>query len=636
MKSSSSPGQRQGRKSPPHEKGKQKKPARTAVLTEKYTALSFLIFLLAFVLYANTIGFGYVLDDDVVFLKNKSVQAGTAGIKEILSNSFTYGFTGLNDRVQSYRPVVLIVYAIEKQMFGNDPQAGHFINVFLFALTCVLLFRFTTRLLTPLSLPVIKTGNWSLPVSFFVALLFAAHPVHTEAVANIKGRDEIINLLFLLASSHFLLKHVDGSEKKYFILSVVFFFLALLCKEIAVTFLAILPMMIFFFRTTPLKKIAIGMISFAGAFILYMLIRNNVLDGGAGEQKMLVVNNALAAATNGADRVATALLILGKYVQLLFFPHPLSWDYSFNQIPIVSFSNGQVMLTVAGLLAMAGFALYILFRKWKQPQGPMQPVALVSAFAILYFFLTMSVISNIFILIGATMGDRFLFTSSVAFCLAVPFWLERGGKMMLISGTAIILLLFSFKTIDRNRDWENNYALFLSGVEAAPNSSRAQSALGSSYREMAEREQDPVKRGNLYGQAIQQYQKAVDILPENTEALYNLGVCYYAIGDRASARNVYVKTLQYAPDQANAANNLGVLYFEEKNYEEARKCFEQSVKYMPSNSDAWGNLGAIEHNLGNLPKAIEHYQRSLSINPANQNVQGNLQKAQNALKQGKQ
>src|ERR1035437_4957418 len=136
MKKKASP-----RPSPPEKGKKPISKSQQFSSRKKDRLLSFIVFAFAFLLYANTLNHGYVLDDDVVFLKNRNVQAGISGIKDILTHSFTYGFTGINDKYQSYRPVVLIVYAIEKDFFGNKPHTGHFINVLLFALSCVLLFR---------------------------------------------------------------------------------------------------------------------------------------------------------------------------------------------------------------------------------------------------------------------------------------------------------------------------------------------------------------------------------------------------------------------------------------------------------------------------------------------------------------
>src|ERR1035437_6866636 len=131
------------------EKKKNKKPPQISVThpgkdRKTNIIITFVVFLFAFLLYANTLNHGYVLDDDVVYLKNKDVQAGLRGIPGILHHSFIYGFTGHND--QSYRPVVLVIFAIEKDFFGNNPHTGHFINILLFGLSCILLFRLMKQL----------------------------------------------------------------------------------------------------------------------------------------------------------------------------------------------------------------------------------------------------------------------------------------------------------------------------------------------------------------------------------------------------------------------------------------------------------------------------------------------------------
>lgn len=593
---------------------------------------AFLIFVFAFALYANTLKNEYALDDDIVVVKNADVQSGIKGIKSILTHSFIYGFTGHND--QSYRPFVLITYAIEKEFFGNNPSTRHFINVLLFSLSCLLLYYLLGNIFSSSLYPAI-----SIYFPLAVTLLFAAHPIHTEAVANIKGRDDVMNFLFFEGSLLFMFKYVDERKIKFLCFSTLFIFLGLLCKEIAVTFIAAIPLTLFFFRKLSIKSIALLTVPLIGTLGVYLLIRSSVLDAVTFAEKMQVINNALAAATNESDRLATAIMILGKYFSLLFFPHPLSWDYSFNQLPIVSFSDIKVLFVIFLFLPLLIYAGFIIIKRLQTNNEPATHVKQnILAYSILFFFITMSVVSNIFILIGSTLGERFLLTPSYAFCLSVaailfipkqntPLRRWKWGLLIIITG------LFSYKTFTRNKEWKNNYSLFLSGVQASPNSSRAQSALGSSYREQAEKETDRTKGVALYTQAIQQYKNAIAILPENTEALYNLGVCYYSTGDKANALKVYQQVLTITPEYTNAANNAGVLYFEQKDYKTAQKYFEQALKYAPANADALANLGAIYHNLGNMEMAIEYYKKALVLNPGNQNTRNNLMKAERSIGQ---
>lgn len=610
------------KKKPSAGKDTKPKPTNKSFSPKNERLFSVFLFSLSFLLYASTIGHGYVLDDDVVYLKNSIVQKGISGIPEIFSHSFIYGFTGHND--QSYRPIVQVVYAIEKSMFGNNPHVQHFINVFLFALLCLLIYRVFVKLFSGFNLKlqfVPETG----------ALLFATHPIHTEVVANIKGLDEILNLLFLILSLLFILRYIETDKKLFFVFSVVFFFLSLLCKEMAVTFLVVIPLTVFFFTNLPVKRISVLTIPYLGAFVLYFFIRKAVLDVITFQEKMRVINNALAAATTESDRIATAIFILGKYIQLLFFPHPLSWDYSYNQIPIVSFSDIKVIITLVIFFILGFFAVRGIIERFNADHKMHHIAIMVFSYCILFFFITMSVVSNIFIMIGATLGERFLFTPSMAFCIAIPFLGYRFRKSIFFGSLGVILILFSFKTYDRNNDWKNNFSLFASGVKASPNSSRAMSAMGSAYRDSAEKQTNPQTRMELFQKALPFYLRAIEILPENTEALYNTGVTYYGLGKKQDALRMYSKALSISPEHANAANNAGVIYFEEGDYENARRYFEHALKYQPNNSDALGNIGAIKHNQKNYEEAIKYYNLALAINPMNQNVKTNLEKAKKSL-----
>jgi protein O-mannosyl-transferase len=600
---------------------KQKKISVQPIFNKRWAVF---IFLFAFVLYANTIKNDYALDDDIVLVKNSDVQLGIRGIKNILSHSFIYGFTGHND--QSYRPLVLITYAIEKEFFPNNPHISHFINVMLFALSCLFLYRLMNTIFSEK-----QYSTVSIYFALVTTLLFAAHPIHTEAVANVKGRDDIMNFLFFELATLFMFFYADENKTRHLFTSALFVFLGLLSKEIAVTFVASIPLAVLFFRKTTFKKLAAMAIPLAGSLVVYLVIRHAVLDAVTFSEKMQKINNALVAADNPYDQVATAIFILWKYVGLLFFPHPLSWDYSFNQLPIVSFSTIEVGIVVVLFVSVLLMSIVSAIKQLVGSNGSTLPVQTkILAFSSLFFFVTLSVVSNIFILIGSTLGERFLLIPSFAFCLCVAaiFFTSHKNPVKQWQGgaVALLLILYSFKTITRNSEWKNNYSLFLSGVKACPNSSRAQSALGSSYREMAEKELTSFQKENLYNQAILQYKKAIAIMPDNTEALYNLGVCYYSTGDNANARMAYAKVLSIAPEYTNASNNLGVLYFELKDYENAKTYFEQALKYAPTNSEALTNLGAVHHNTGNVSLAKEYYQKALAINPNHINARNNLNK----------
>ncbi len=143
---------------------------------------------LAFLVYSNTLDHKYVLDDFGVIPENNITKKGVSGLPEIFSTTYRAG-TNLIDNTL-YRPLSKAMFAIEWQIAPNTPALSHWMNVIFFALTCVVLFSILTLCL-----------NGNLLIPFIASMLFAAHPIHTEVVANIKSRDEIMCLLLCLLAA---------------------------------------------------------------------------------------------------------------------------------------------------------------------------------------------------------------------------------------------------------------------------------------------------------------------------------------------------------------------------------------------------------------------------------------------------
>ena len=284
--------------------------------------LACMIFLFAFLLYRNSVPNGYTLDDAIYYTENKFVQQGIKGIPGIFSKSTYFGFNGNNDQI--YRPLPVACFAIEHSLHGNNPHFNHFINVIIYALCCSLLFFLLHRLF----------AGESIGIPFCITLLFTAHPIHTEVVASIKGLDEILAFLFSVLTLYCLLWHSD--RKNTFgglVAGLLSYLLCLLSKEHGLTLLGILPVALFTFRSLPIKRIVLLTLPFCLVALFYIVFRSRILDYFTFGQPLDVYNNALLAAHNRAAQLATAFVILGKYLRLLFIPYPLCWDYSYNQIP---------------------------------------------------------------------------------------------------------------------------------------------------------------------------------------------------------------------------------------------------------------------------------------------------------------
>jgi tetratricopeptide (TPR) repeat protein len=571
-----------------------------------------IVFLISFLVYFNTLQHDFALDDDVVYLKNSFVQNGVSSIPDILSHGFLYGFNQKND--QSYRPIVLIHYAIENSIFGNNPKALHFLNVFYYSLLGMLLFYFLKSIF-------LKEKDSILLL--FVCLVFVVHPIHTEVVANIKGRDEIFHALFSLLSLVFVLKYIDKSNLKYMYFSLGTFFLALLSKEMAITLLAIVPLTIYFFREVKTKKILQTSMGFILVAVFYFILRNNILDTIAFDEKMTVINNGIVAAPNFSSRLATTFYIFGDYLKLLFFPLQLSWDYSYPHFPIVGFNNIQVIIVL--LLSIVATILSFLALSKKS----------IFAYSWLFFICSFSIVSNFFILIGATLGERFLFFPSIAVAIALFALAKQLAKKIDPKYFQLALLIFivfySLKTVSRNKDWKNNHALFEAGAEVTPNNTRAISALATVYREKGEQTNNVNLKREYFNKAVNYYKRSIELYRDNSDSWYNLGVTYMNQGNDQAAKTTFTTLLQFNPSNLNALNNLGVINFREQNYSEAERLYLKCLEYNSNFQSAYANLGAIYHNQGNLQKAEQYYLRALQLNPKDGNTQRNFSQLKSQL-----
>lgn len=603
------------KKSQPNKGGKK---AHTPVPGGNKWVIPGVIFFAAFLLYANTLGHDYALDDDIYTKKNVYIQNGFDSFKDIWTKGSLVGFNGSND--SNYRPLVLLNFMAETAFFGMKPGVNHFFNVVFFGLTCVLIFFLFLKMFPKL--------HWSLP--FIMTLLFVFHPVHVEDVANIKSRDEILGLLFGVISFYYILQYAMSEERKHYLYSLGAFFLSILCKENGLTFVLIIPLLLYFFTNTDLKRIARLTAPYMGLIVIYILIRSSILDSMTFKEKLPIMNNALMAAKTTSDMLATNFVMLGKYVALLFVPYPLSWDYSYNQIPIVGWSN---IKAIASLLLYLGMGVYTVMRfKHKD----------VFVFAILLYLITIFLSSNLVVKIGATFAERFLYTPSLGFCIAIPLLMVKllkidptarvlEKKNILYGITGVILLAFAAILIPRNAVWENNYTLFSSGVLTSPNSARAQGALASELRTQGENATDPALKNKLFKEAIVYYEKAAAVYAEDPDNWYNQGVTYYQLGDMVTALKMYEQTIKLSPKYVKAMNNAGVIYFNNKDYDKGIEYFKQVLVYDPNYTEAMINLGAAYQNKGDFPSAIAAYEKGIKMSPNNPSIMKNLSNIYNSI-----
>ncbi|MES2621102.1 MAG: hypothetical protein V4615_09630, partial [Bacteroidota bacterium] len=244
---------------------KQKKATATTQQKEKtgntYSSLSpgwysIIIFSFSFVLYFNSVFNDYNLDDELVTQNHRLTSKGISAIPEIFQSPY---FENKEGYKYEYRPIVLVSFAIEHSIFGEHAHVSHFINVLLYGLLCMLLFIVLKDLL----------HQYNILLPLIITLLFAAHPIHTEVVASIKNRDEILSLIFGLISLRFAILYAEQKRVFQLLLIPVFFLLGILSKSTIITFALLVPLTLILLTEINFKHVLLISASFALPAVFY-------------------------------------------------------------------------------------------------------------------------------------------------------------------------------------------------------------------------------------------------------------------------------------------------------------------------------------------------------------------------------
>lgn len=589
-------------------------------------ALGGFIFAIAFLLYANTITHDYALDDNSVITDSHIVRGGAKNIGKVFTTRYRQGSFGNSSTM--YRPMSIAMFAVEWNISKNNPSISHFVNVLMFAFTCLLLFLTFKEIL----------GKYSIWIPFLAALLFAIHPVHTEIVANIKSRDEILVLFFGVIALNLLWKYIkEGEQTKHLLWSVLAMTAAMFSKENAVNMVALVPLSLFFFSKLELPKIAGVSVLYFIPVALYIMVRISVLGEmfPPGTEPDLIDNFLANSNASGMEQKATAMWVMGKYLCLLVFPYPLICDYNYNYIPITNFSNPLVFVSVLVHVGLLGYALWSMKSKK------------FLSYAILFYLGNMALYSNILKTIGAGLGERFLYISSFGFCLAVAYFLAKylgGGtsreegpndlssmlgnsRIPLLSIVGVIMILASYQTIMRNFDWKDSYTLYAADIEKAPESARLNGYIGTEYLKKGKDEADPKKKKEYFDNAVSVYTKAVSIYPNYTEALGQLGLSYFRKGNYAEAAKYYEKAISDPQCKGSIYSNYGWLYFNDGLTKQqqgnsqgfqlamnkAKEMYLESLRREPNYADGYMNLGSTFGMLGDHASAVKNFETAIEF-----------------------
>lgn len=579
-----------------------------------------LLILFAFILYGQTIGYDYALDDDIVILKNAFTKKGFEGIPDIISKDSFHGFFGKQKNLVTggrYRPLSIITFAIEWQLMNKAPWLSHLINILLYGFTGVVFFKLLQKIIP-------SKHKWWSSVPFLASLLFLAHPLHTEVIANIKGRDEIIALLAVLSTCYFAIKFIENKNWITLLGTVFIFFLGTLSKENALSFLPIIILLAYLIKPSNKKALILLSTALIGTSVLYLLLRTQVINGGIKSSYCEVLNNPFCNVEN-SQKYATIAYTWFKYGILLLFPIELTHDYYPNQIALKDWNDWKVLVGLTLACSMIFAAIWTLIKQSKW------------SLLILSFLLPFSIVSNLIFNVGTFMNERFLYFSSLAFTIATVYFVFRllkplKEKRAFISTTIILVicLLYSFKTINRNKAWENNQTLFATDVKTSSNSMKCLTSYGGSLIELANKEQDSIQKIKLLDEALFHIDKAIDLYPDQLymQAWLLKGNADYQKKEFRKAIESYKNCLEINPNYDIPKNNMEILgnaALRKKDAKTALLAFETLLHYDVKNPIYLAKIGEINGRyLGNIQGGIAYMMEAYKHNPTDPTLLENL------------
>jgi len=547
------------------------------------------IVLATFLAYANSIGGEFVFDDTVIIQGNTTIQ-GLDGshLKEIFGGHY---WKAVERQGGLYRPVVMLTYAINYAVDGEDPTGYHLFNVVLHALNGILIFFLLEELFS------------RRPLSFLSALLFVLHPIRTEGVASIVGRAESLSAFFILAAWWAYVRQRKEGGARWLTLSLVSFFLAVLSKESAFSFIALLPLTDFLLgggKIGGLRPALIRYVPYAAVLAFTLALRVKIL-GGVMPLYINPSSNPLVNA-GGWSRFLTATWVFGRYLWLMIFPLQLSADYSFNEIHLVT-----GLLSWRALVSLAALVLLLVGTVISARRAPF------FFFCSFVFFSSFVLTSNWLRPIGTIMAERLLYFPSLGFTCALAFLLCEGferarWRTIARVGSLVLILGYAVRTLDRNFDWKDHYALFGSAVRTSPNSSLVQANYASILLNV---------KNDARG-AIEHALEAIRILPEDPAAHYTLGEAYMRVGERERAAEAFQAVAQLAPRTSggvSALRRLASIREAQGDTSAAISDNERLLEWRPADTSSYLALARLYGKVGRWDRVKESLEKARQLAP---------------------
>ncbi len=559
-----------------------KKKKSTAAIPSWVKHAWWIIPLIAIAVYLPAFNADFTLDDVPIIEDNGYIKS-TDKIPAIWTSHYWAGKIDAND-TGLYRPLTLTTYNLQYAMHGDNPTPFHILNILLHALVCLVLFKMTNLLF----------GDYRLSV--IAALLYAVHPIHTEAVAGIVGRAEILAALFILTAMISYHHWRMMGQIKWMVALLLSTFAAITSKEHGFLIPAILALQETYYFFTEKKYtlgdkrkwVAIGCTALLA--IVLWAFRSTITGPSVPHEQWLGVA--------ASSRMATSIRIMADYVCLHIWPLHLSADYWTFEEPIVGFGDAMVILSAIILAFVVGLAYYL---RRKIP---------VATWGILFFFLTLLPVSNFLFAAGFLKAERILYIPSIGLFVTIAALIvkliESGrGRIPGLVLLGCALLFYTGRTWVRAGDWKNNYTLALATLKTSPESPRFNNMMGLELRAQKKDQE-----------AMAYFEKAVKSNPNHVSALVNLGMEYANFKRTAEAVTILEKAIDIDPNTAMAYVNLMSVYRTLGEYDKNLAIAKMALERFPEFAPVLWNAANAYQLKQNMPVADSLRAKANAIDPS--------------------
>lgn len=511
----------------------------------------FLIFINV-ILYFNTLFFGFVWDDIRQIVFNDSL------ISSIKDLSFLTSRVGEN--VSYYRPIFFLSLAIDALIFGYSEWGFHLSNLVIHTLVVITVYR------------LIQCLSFGKNVAFFTALIFTLHPSHSEAVAWISARNELLYSLFGLIAFLFYIK------KSFW--GYPFFILSILSKETAVVLPILFILYDFFWRKSLEKSKILYISGYLLIIFAYLGFRKYLLPEPFGDPVPLSI------------KFFTVINNVVFYLKKFLYPFDLKIFYTgLVKVGV----DKEVFFSFILLIFLFSLSL-LLLRKEKK-----------LFFFIFWFLLLILPVSGVVITSTITFGsDRYLYLPSLGLSVLTAIFISKLPSKAQIAVILFLMFFWGGYSIKRNLVFKNQEVFIANALRDAPNDSLVWNEVGVYYFLI----------GDL-DKAESIFRKVISINPKSYGGYYDLARVLYEKGFYKESKENFLKAVSLKPDLAVGYYFLGEISLQEKNIVEAEVFFNKVIQ-LDNNADAFNRLGEIEAIKGRYDSALRFFKKAIEIRPENE------------------